>query len=98
MPVSLELANEMCFFYAEHTPMLSAVKSATISFIEKHPDLPRDNVTDVIATLIAIILAMIDNRLVRQSDINHFCYHIPFHILTAPSRFNFFTLKLAPVY
>ena len=48
----IELANQISLFLAAPTPMLGTLRSACLEFVDAHPDLPLNNTTDILATIV----------------------------------------------
>ncbi|CAB1343153.1 unnamed protein product [Coregonus sp. 'balchen'] len=58
--VNNEMANRMSLFYAEATPMLKTLSTATTSFVTENKTLPLENTTDVLSTMASVCKVMLE--------------------------------------
>uniref|UniRef100_A0A8C7SR40 CYRIA/CYRIB Rac1 binding domain-containing protein n=1 Tax=Oncorhynchus mykiss TaxID=8022 RepID=A0A8C7SR40_ONCMY len=58
--VNNEMANRMSLFYAEATPMLKTLSTATTNFVTENKTLPLENTTDVLSTMASVCKVMLE--------------------------------------
>lgn len=77
--ISTEMANEMSLFYAEATPMLTALSSSTTRFVQENADVDERTV-EVLSTMANICKVMLENpvdsRFQMGADSISFCVRV----------------------
>uniref|UniRef100_A0A3B3SNA8 Family with sequence similarity 49 member A n=2 Tax=Paramormyrops kingsleyae TaxID=1676925 RepID=A0A3B3SNA8_9TELE len=58
--VNNEMANRMSLFYAEATPMLKTLSTATTNFVTENKTLPLENTTDCLSTMASVCKVMLE--------------------------------------
>ncbi|XP_032442188.1 protein FAM49A isoform X3 [Xiphophorus hellerii] len=58
--VNNEMANRMSLFYAEATPMLKTLSTATTNFVSENKTLPLENTTDCLSTMASVCKVMLE--------------------------------------
>ncbi|NXC22119.1 FA49A protein, partial [Corythaeola cristata] len=58
--VNNEMANRMSLFYAEATPMLKTLSTATTHFVSENKTLPIENTTDCLSTMASVCKVMLE--------------------------------------
>ncbi|CAG5927892.1 unnamed protein product [Menidia menidia] len=58
--VNNEMANRMSLFYAEATPMLKTLSTATTNFVAENKTLPLENTTDCLSTMASVCKVMLE--------------------------------------
>uniref|UniRef100_A0A8C5SYQ2 CYRIA/CYRIB Rac1 binding domain-containing protein n=1 Tax=Laticauda laticaudata TaxID=8630 RepID=A0A8C5SYQ2_LATLA len=58
--VNNEMANRMSLFYAEATPMLKTLSSATTKFVSENKTLPIEDTTDCLSTMACVCRVMLE--------------------------------------
>ncbi|RUS78795.1 hypothetical protein EGW08_013445 [Elysia chlorotica] len=77
--VSNELANRMSLFYAQATPMLTALSEITTKFVTQNRDLPVEQTTDCLSMMACICRVMIENQEYRsriREETQLFCLRV----------------------
>ncbi|GFS01897.1 protein FAM49B-like [Elysia marginata] len=77
--VSNELANRMSLFYAQATPMLTALSGITTKFVSQNKDLPVEQTTDCLSMMACICRVMIENQEYRsriREETQLFCLRV----------------------
>lgn len=62
LAVNNEMANRMSLFYAQPTPMLQTLSDATTKFVSDHKDVPIENTTELLSTMVAVCRVMLENK------------------------------------
>jgi hypothetical protein len=77
--VTTEMANEMSLFYAEATPMLTALSSSTQRFVQENGDI-NERTVEVLSTMANICKVMLENpvdaRFQMGADSISFCVRV----------------------
>lgn len=69
-----ELANRMSLFFAYPTPMMNALSETTVKFLnEDDSGVPKDNVTDALATMANVCQHMIEEKTFPSESTNLLC-------------------------
>jgi len=68
-----ELANRMSLFFAYPTPMMNSLSETTVKFLNEDSTVPRDNVTDALATMANVCQHMVDVKTFTSDTTNLFC-------------------------
>ena len=59
--INPELANRMSLFFAHATPMLKVLSETTSQFVEENIDVPVEQITGMLNTMIKVCLRMLEN-------------------------------------
>lgn len=57
-----ELANRMSLFFAYPTPMMNVINETTVKFLAAGDGVPRDNVTNALATMANVCHEMVERK------------------------------------
>jgi len=69
-----ELANRMSLFFAYPTPMMKVLSETTVKFLSTDSSLPRENVTNALATIANVCHDMVfKKKFLADSNINMLC-------------------------
>lgn len=68
-----ELANRMSLFFAYPTPMMNVVNETTVKFLSQDAGVPRDNVTNALATMANVCQEMVEKKKFSNDDTHMFC-------------------------
>jgi len=68
-----ELANRMSLFFAYPTPMMNVINETTVRFLSQGEGVPRDNVTNALATMANICQEMVEKKTFENTETNMFC-------------------------
>ncbi|KAL7980631.1 hypothetical protein Chor_001785, partial [Crotalus horridus] len=68
--VNNEMANRMSLFYAEATPMLKTLSSATTKFVSENKTLPIEDTTDCLSTMACVCRVMLETPEYRSRFTN----------------------------
>lgn len=69
-----ELANRMSLFFAYPTPMMNTINETTVKFLSSgEGGVPRENVTNALATMANICQEMVEKRSFDNKETNMFC-------------------------
>eukprot|EP01116_Phalansterium_solitarium_P003702 TRINITY_DN14527_c0_g1_i1.p1 TRINITY_DN14527_c0_g1~~TRINITY_DN14527_c0_g1_i1.p1 ORF type:complete len:314 (+),score=93.89 TRINITY_DN14527_c0_g1_i1:167-1108(+) len=68
-----ELANRMSLFFAYPTPMMKVLSETTAKFLAADASVPRDNVTNALATISNVCHDMVSKRKFDKDNTNMFC-------------------------
>jgi len=68
-----ELANRMSLFFAYPTPMMKVLSETTAKFLLAEQSVPRDNVTNALATISNVCHDMVSKRKFDKDNTNMFC-------------------------
>lgn len=68
-----ELANRMSLFFAYPTPMMNVINETTVKFLSQGEGVPRENVTNALATMANICQEMVEKKTFENTDTNMFC-------------------------
>ncbi|KAL6076908.1 CYFIP related Rac1 interactor B [Balamuthia mandrillaris] len=68
-----ELANRMSLFFAYPTPMMNALSETTVNFLREDSSVPRENVTDALATMANVCQHMVEIKKFSSETTNLFC-------------------------
>jgi len=68
-----ELANRMSLFFAYPTPMMNVINETTVKFLSQGEGVPRENVTNALATMANICQEMVEKKTFDNIDTNMFC-------------------------
>lgn len=70
-----ELANRMSLFFAYPTPMMNSLSETTVKFLaeENEQTVPKDNVTDALATMANVCQHMVEVKTFDKDQTNLFC-------------------------
>lgn len=68
-----ELANRMSLFFAYPTPMMNVVNETTVKFLSQDAGVPRDNVTNALATMANVCQEMVEKKKFANDDTYMFC-------------------------
>lgn len=73
LPIRDELANRMSLFFAYPTPMMNSLSETTVKFIDTDQSVPRDRVTECLATMANICQHMVESHRFTSDQTNLFC-------------------------
>jgi len=73
LPIRDELANRMSLFFAYPTPMMNSLSETTVKFIDTDQSVPRDRVTDCLATMANVCQHMVEAHRFQNDQTNLFC-------------------------
>jgi len=73
LPIKDELANRMSLFFAYPTPMMNSLSETTVKFIEHDNSVPKDRVTDCLATMANVCQHMVESKTFTNDQTNLFC-------------------------
>jgi len=73
LPIRDELANRMSLFFAYPTPMMNALSETTVKFLDQDHSVPRDHVTDCLATMANVCQHMVEAKTFNSDETNLFC-------------------------
>merc|ERR1711963_784777 len=68
-----ELANRMSLFFAYPTPMMNVINETTVKFLSQGDGVPRENVTDALATMANVCQEMVQKGNFQNKETNMFC-------------------------
>ena len=68
-----ELANRMSLFFAYPTPMMNVINETTVKFLSQGDGVPRENVTDALATMASVCQEMVQKGNFQNKETNMFC-------------------------
>jgi len=68
-----ELANRMSLFFAYPTPMMKVLSETTVKFLSSDSTVPRDNVTNALATMSNVCQDMVFKKKFEADSTNMFC-------------------------
>jgi len=68
-----ELANRMSLFFAYPTPMMNVINETTVKFLSQGGSVPKENVTDALATMANVCQEMVEKKNFDNSETNMFC-------------------------
>lgn len=68
-----ELANRMSLFFAYPTPMMNVINETTVKFLSQGEGVPRENVTNALATMANVCQEMVDKKTFDTTETNMFC-------------------------
>jgi hypothetical protein len=68
-----ELANRMSLFFAYPTPMMNVINETTVKFLSQGEGVPRENVTNALATMANVCQEMVEKKSFDNADTNMFC-------------------------
>jgi len=68
-----ELANRMSLFFAYPTPMMNVINETTVKFLSQGEGVPRENVTNALATMANICQEMVGKGSFDNKETNMFC-------------------------
>jgi len=68
-----ELANRMSLFFAYPTPMMNVINETTVKFLSQGEGVPRENVTNALATMANICQEMVEKKTFDNTDTVMFC-------------------------
>jgi len=68
-----ELANRMSLFFAYPTPMMNVINETTMKLLTTDTSIPRENVTEALATMANVCYDMVEKHRFESSDLNMFC-------------------------
>eukprot|EP01114_Cavostelium_apophysatum_P010203 TRINITY_DN2369_c0_g1_i1.p1 TRINITY_DN2369_c0_g1~~TRINITY_DN2369_c0_g1_i1.p1 ORF type:complete len:314 (-),score=93.21 TRINITY_DN2369_c0_g1_i1:112-1053(-) len=68
-----ELANRMSLFFAYPTPMMKVLSETTVKFLSSDTSVPRDNVTEALATMANVCHDMVFKKKFDADNTNMFC-------------------------
>lgn len=68
-----ELANRMSLFFAYPTPMMNVINETTVKFLAAGDGVPRDNVTNALATMANVCHEMVERKKYEAATTNMFC-------------------------
>lgn len=68
-----ELANRMSLFFAYPTPMMNVINETTVKFLSQGEGVPRENVTNALATMANICQEMVEKGSFNNKETNMFC-------------------------
>jgi len=68
-----ELANRMSLFFAYPTPMMNVINETTVKFLGQDTSIPRENVTNALATMANICQEMVEKKKFESDTTNMFC-------------------------
>lgn len=95
-----ELANRMSLFFAYPTPMMNVINETTVKFLSQSDGVPRENVTNALATMANVCQDTVEKQRIANPDTNMFCLRcmtgsiILFDHLHAAGAFN----KKSPIF
>lgn len=95
-----ELANRMSLFFAYPTPMMNVINETTVKFLSQGDGVPRENVTNALATMSNVCQEMVEKGKFSNDETNMFCLRcmtgsiILFDHLHAQGAFN----KKSPIH
>lgn len=73
LPIRDELANRMSLFFAYPTPMMNSLSETTVKFITNDQSVPRDRVTECLATMANVCQHMVEVHRFTNDQTNLFC-------------------------
>jgi len=68
-----ELANRMSLFFAYPTPMMNVINETTVKFLSQGDGVPRENVTNALATMANVCHEMVAKKTFTAEETNLFC-------------------------
>jgi hypothetical protein len=68
-----ELANRMSLFFAYPTPMMNSLSETTVKFLGEDSTVPKENVTDALATMANVCQHMVEIKTFASDQTNLFC-------------------------
>lgn len=68
-----ELANRMSLFFAYPTPMMNVVNETTVKFLSQSDGVPRENVTNALATMANVCQEMVEKKKFDNAATYMFC-------------------------
>lgn len=68
-----ELANRMSLFFAYPTPMMNVINETTVKFLSQGEGVPRENVTNALATMANVCQEMVGKGSFDNKETNMFC-------------------------
>jgi len=68
-----ELANRMSLFFAYPTPMMNVINETTVKFLSQGEGVPRENVTNALATMANVCQEMVEKKTFDTVETNMFC-------------------------
>jgi len=73
LPIRDELANRMSLFFAYPTPMMNSLSETTVKFIDQDQSVPKDRVTDCLATMANVCQHMVEAKTFSNDQTILFC-------------------------
>ncbi|MEE6484361.1 hypothetical protein FKM82_013849 [Ascaphus truei] len=74
--VNNEMANRMSLFYADATPMLKTLSSATTKFVSENKSLPIEDTTDCLSTMACVCRVMLETPRFTSTETLLFCMRV----------------------